>query len=68
MMETFDVVVDRIERHPVVSDLLRRGTLGEIRGAYVPFLGTLSPSCDDGILLAGDSCGFVIKTRVRRVV
>lgn len=51
--------VDRIENHPLVSTLLQDGKLGKISGAYIPFLGPLSPSYDHGILLAGDSCGFV---------
>ncbi|UCD57947.1 MAG: NAD(P)/FAD-dependent oxidoreductase, partial [Candidatus Hydrogenedentota bacterium] len=49
----------RIEHHPVISKLLQGGELGKISGAYIPFLGPLSPSYDHGILLAGDSCGFV---------
>jgi digeranylgeranylglycerophospholipid reductase len=51
--------IDRIENHPVVSQLLRAGEIGDIRGAYIPFLGTLSPTYADGILVSGDGCGFV---------
>jgi digeranylgeranylglycerophospholipid reductase len=49
----------RIREHPVISELLNDGTPGKIAGAYIPFLGPLSPSYGHGILLAGDSCGFV---------
>ena len=54
-----EAFVNRFKGHPVISELLKGGEPGKIAGAYIPFLGPLAPSYDDGILLAGDSCSFV---------
>nr|MDO8097547.1 NAD(P)/FAD-dependent oxidoreductase [Candidatus Njordarchaeota archaeon] len=48
-----------IHNHPVASELLRDAKMGYLRGAYLPIRGPLSPSYDDGVMVAGDSAAHV---------
>jgi digeranylgeranylglycerophospholipid reductase len=51
---------DFIKDNPIATNLLKDATLiGKVRGAYIPFSGTFTPSYRDGVILAGDSAGMV---------
>jgi geranylgeranyl reductase family protein len=51
---------DFTRKNPIAKELLRGARLlGKVKGAYVPFSGTFTPSYGDGVLLAGDSAGMV---------
>ncbi|WXG46734.1 MAG: NAD(P)/FAD-dependent oxidoreductase [Candidatus Atabeyarchaeum deiterrae] len=45
--------------HTLASELLKGGQMEPIRGAYLPIRGPLTPSYDDGLMLAGDSAAHV---------
>jgi electron transfer flavoprotein-quinone oxidoreductase len=48
-----------IHDHPVASQLLHGTRMGRLKGAYLPIRGPLSPSYDDGVMVAGDSAAQV---------
>lgn len=48
-----------IRNHSVASELLQGAEMGPLRGAYLPMRGPLSPSFDDGVMVAGDSAAHV---------
>jgi flavin-dependent dehydrogenase len=51
---------DFVKDNSIAANLLRGATIiGKVRGAYIPFSGTLTPSYSDGVILAGDSAGMV---------
>jgi geranylgeranyl reductase family protein len=49
-----------VKENTLASEILKDAKIiGEVKGAYVPFSGTFTPSYGDGVLLAGDSIGMV---------
>jgi digeranylgeranylglycerophospholipid reductase len=51
---------DFVKGNQIAKEILKEAKLvGRLKGAYVPFSGTLKPSYGDGVLLAGDSAGMV---------
>jgi digeranylgeranylglycerophospholipid reductase len=48
-----------VNNHPVASRLLHHAKSGRLKGAYLPIRGPLSPSYDDGVMVAGDSASHV---------
>jgi digeranylgeranylglycerophospholipid reductase len=49
-----------VKDNTIAAELLKGAKLiGKVRGAYVPFSGTFTPSYGDGVILAGDSAGMV---------
>jgi digeranylgeranylglycerophospholipid reductase len=56
LRERFHILVNN---HPVASRLLHHAETGRLQGAYLPIRGPLSPSYDDGVMVAGDSASQV---------
>jgi geranylgeranyl reductase family protein len=51
---------DFVRGNPIAREILKdTEVVGKLKGAYVPYSGTYTPSYGDGVLLAGDSAGMV---------
>jgi geranylgeranyl reductase family protein len=51
---------DFVRDNSIAANLLKGASMiGEVRGAYIPYSGALTPSYSDGVILAGDSAGMV---------
>jgi geranylgeranyl reductase family protein len=51
---------DFVQGNPIAKEILKDAkVVGKLKGAYVPFSGTFTPSYNNGIILAGDSTGMV---------
>jgi flavin-dependent dehydrogenase len=48
-----------INDHPVTSKLLHDAKMRRLQGAYLPIRGPLTPSYDNGVMVAGDSASQV---------
>jgi geranylgeranyl reductase family protein len=51
---------DFVLGNPIAKEILKDAkVVGKLKGAYVPFSGTFTPSYNNGVILAGDSAGMV---------
>jgi geranylgeranyl reductase family protein len=51
---------DFVKGNPIAKEILKDAkAIGKLKGAYIPFSGTYTPSYGGGVLLAGDSAGMV---------
>nr|MDO8133264.1 geranylgeranyl reductase family protein [Candidatus Njordarchaeum guaymaensis] len=51
---------DFVKENQIAVEILKGAKIiGQVKGAYIPFSGTFTPTYGDGVLLAGDSAGMV---------